>query len=222
MPERSGRDSEATRLIVVARVRFFREGLARLFAHRPGYSVTGTASAAADALPLIGELRPDVVLLAIEYDAGPALVREILETAPETRVVSVGVSEDDPSVVALAEAGVAGYVTSDAGSAELAQVVDSVADGAAVCTPRIASALLHRLATLSRPANHQPRTDQCLTTRERQIIALIDQGLSNKEIASRLCIEVATVKNHVHNVLEKLQVKRRAEAAALVRDAGPG
>lgn len=207
------------RVVIVSRVRFFREGLVRLFSHRPGYSVAA-AAAAADAVPLIGETQPDIVLLVLETDTGPGLVREIRMAAPRTSVVSVGVSEDDPSVVALAEAGVAGYVTVDAGSAELVQIVDSVASGTAPCTPRIARALLHRLATLSTSEREPSPRESGLTSREREIVALIDQGLSNKEIAGRLCIEVATVKNHVHNVLDKLHVKRRGEAAARLRDAG--
>lgn len=205
------------RLIVVARVRFFREGLAQLFSERDGYSVVATAATAEDGLALVREHSPDIVLLALEADACPALVRSIVASTPETRVVSVGVSEDDPSIVALAEAGVAGYVTVEAGGPEVVRVVDSVACGEALCPPRIASTLLKRLASLSRAEHGPARASDALTAREREVVALIDQGLSNKEIARLLCIEVATVKNHVHNLLEKLQVKRRGEAAAAVR-----
>jgi DNA-binding NarL/FixJ family response regulator len=205
------------RLVAVAKVRFFREGLTRLFAERDGYSVVATAGASAQGLALIREHRPDIVLLVLDADAGAPLVRDIVASTPATRVISVGVSEDDPSVVELAEAGVAGYVTMDAGSEDLVRIVDSVACGEALCHPRIASALLQRLATLSRTGETAHRPVTGLTAREREIVELIDRGLSNKEIATHLCIEVATVKNHVHNLLEKLRVTRRGEAAALMR-----
>lgn len=212
-----GRASTTVRLVAVAKVRFFREGLTRLFAERDGYSVVATAGASAQGLALIREHRPDIVLLVLDADAGAPLVRDIVASTPATRVISVGVSEDDPSVVELAEAGVAGYVTMDAGSEDLVRIVDSVACGEALCHPRIASALLQRLATLSRTGETAHRPVTGLTAREREIVELIDRGLSNKEIATHLCIEVATVKNHVHNLLEKLRVTRRGEAAALMR-----
>jgi DNA-binding NarL/FixJ family response regulator len=204
-------------VVTVAKVRFFREGLTRLFAEREGYSVVATAGASGQGLALIREHQPDIALLVLDANAGPPLVRDILASAPTTRVISVGVAEDDPSVVELAEAGVAGYVTTDAGSEDLVRIVDSVACGEALCHPRITSALLQRLASLSRSKETTHRPIAGLTAREREIVELIDKGLSNKEIASHLCIEVATVKNHVHNLLEKLRVTRRGEAAALVR-----
>jgi len=92
--------------------------------------------------------------------------------------------------------------------------------GEAVCSPRVAGALLRRIAALATDGRSD-RVPAHLTKREREIMGLIDEGLSNKEIAKRLRIEVATVKNHVHNILEKLQVHRRGEAAARVRAALP-
>src|SRR5439155_827652 len=104
---------------------------------------------------------------------------------------------------------------------DLVTVIESVARGEAICSPRVAAGLLRRVAALA--AGHGgdlPRAQ--LTNREREIVRLIDNGLSNKEIARALGIEVATVKNHVHNILEKLQVHRRGEAAARVRGTSRG
>jgi DNA-binding NarL/FixJ family response regulator len=205
-----------TTVVVIAAVRFYREGLAGLFANRPDFTVAASVANEEEGLEQIEALVPDVVLLALAPTAGVLLVEEIVERSPETRVVIVGIADDDPEVLPLAEAGVAGYVTTDASAEELVCVVESVARGEALCSPRIAAALLQRVAALARDQRPRPPHAQ-LTTREREIVALIDQGLSNKEIARALWIEVATVKNHVHNILEKLNVTRRAEAAALVR-----
>lgn len=205
-----------TVLVVLARVRLYRDGLAELFASRAEFTVAATAANEADALELICELAPDIVLLALDRGTGAPFVREIVASAPETRVVAIGIADDDPEVLPLAEAGVAGYVTTDASAEEVVSVVESVARGEALCSPRIAAALLQRVATLSRGEQPSPGR-AALTAREREIVDLIEQGLSNKEIARRLQIEVATVKNHVHHILEKLNVARRGEAAALLR-----
>jgi len=142
--------------------------------------------------------------------------REIVASTPGTRVVTLGITDDDPEVLPLAEAGVAGYVTTEASADEIVLVVESVARGEMPCSPRLAATLLQRVATLAQE-QRTPSALATLTSREREIVGLIGDGLSNKEIASGLCIEVATVKNHVHNILEKLNVTRRADAAALVR-----
>jgi len=203
-------------LVVIAPIRLYREGLAALFADRNGFEVAGTAVARDDGLEEIERNRPHVVLVALGPGAGAPLVRAIVATAPDSRVVMLGVSDDDPEVLPLAEAGVAGYVTTEASGDEIVTIVESVARGEMPCSPRLAATLLHRVATLAQE-QHAPSPLSSLTARERQIVELIGDGLSNKEIASGLQIEVATVKNHVHNILEKLNVTRRAEAAALVR-----
>ena len=98
-------------------------------------------------------------------------------------------------------------------------VVESVARGEMLCSPRLAATLLHRVATLAQE-RHSPGPLDSLTVRERQIVDLLGDGLSNKEIARGLQIEVTTVKNHVHHILEKLQVARRADAATFARRRG--
>lgn len=204
-----------TGVLIVARVRFYREGLATLFDGLPGVHVVATAADAAQALAAIAAHRPDVALVAVEDDAAPTLVRAITQARAETRVVALGIADDHPDVMPLAEAGVAGYVTSDAGGDEVVAIVERVGRGEAACPPRIAAALLARVATMA--GERRDKDPARLTMREREIVALIERGLSNKQIAHRLCIEVTTVKNHVHNILEKLNVERRGEAAAAFR-----
>jgi two-component system nitrate/nitrite response regulator NarL len=203
-------------VVVIAPVRLYREGLAALFADSDGFDVTATASAREDGLAHVRTSRPDVVLVALGPGAGAPLVREIVESTPETRVVMLGVTDDDPEVLPLAEAGVAGYVTTEASGEEIVLVVDSVARGEMPCSPRLAATLLRRVSTLARE-RRTPSALASLTARERQVVELLGEGRSNKEIAQSLQIEVATVKNHVHHILEKLQVRRRGEAGALAR-----
>jgi DNA-binding NarL/FixJ family response regulator len=149
---------------------------------------------------------------------GPALARALRSVAPDTKVVALGVSEVDEEVMPLVEAGVAGYVTRDSSLDQLATSVLGVADGGPLCSPRMVGAFLRRIAALSAEAQRPDTAPGAhLTAREFEIVGLIDRGLSNKQIAHELCIELPTVKNHVHNILEKLRVTRRGEAAARLR-----
>jgi DNA-binding NarL/FixJ family response regulator len=125
----------------------------------------------------------------------------------------------EDQVVACAEAGIAGYVDRDASLRDLVATVRSVARGELLCSPRIAARLMRRVAELA-DQPRPPQTPAHLTRREREVVALIDEGLSNKEIAQRLNIELPTVKHHVHNVIEKLGVRSRLQAAAHVRRRG--
>src|SRR5262249_10913963 len=132
---------------------------------------------------------------------------------PQVRVIGFGVEEIEGEILACAEAGLAGYVPCDASLDDLVVRVESVLRGELLCTPRMAATLFHRLETQAGNGRGEPQA-VALTAREREVLRLIDGGLSNKEIAVRLRIEVSTVKNHVHKVLEKLNVTSRAQAAA--------
>jgi DNA-binding NarL/FixJ family response regulator len=123
--------------------------------------------------------------------------------------------------LAYAEAGVSGYVTCEQPVEDVVRAVKAVARGEMLCTPRVAATLVRHVATLAAGlgAREIPAVTS-LTPREIEIVGLIDRGMSNKQIAGTLHIEVATVKNHVHNVLDKLQLKRRGEAAAHLRRQG--
>jgi DNA-binding NarL/FixJ family response regulator len=205
-----------TTLVVIAPIRLYREGLAALFAGRDGFVVAATAVAREDGLAQVQRSKPDVVLVALGPGAGAPLVRELVATHPEARVVMLGVTDDDPEVLPLAEAGVAGYVTTEASGDDIVLAVESVTRGETPCSPRLATTLLRRVATLAQE-RRAPGPLASLTARERQIVDLLGDGLSNKEIARGLQIEVTTVKNHVHHILEKLQVTRRSDAAAYAR-----
>ena len=161
-------------------------------------------------------LRPDVVLIDQAMSESLAVIRAIRLISPDTKIVALAVPEMDQHVVACAEAGVAGYVRREAGMPELVETLQSVGRGELLCSPKMAATLLKRVAALAAggaPIGSEPR----LTTREIEILGLLEQGFSNKDIARNLGIEIATAKNHVHNILEKLGVNRRHQAAARVR-----
>jgi DNA-binding NarL/FixJ family response regulator len=206
------------RVAIVADTRLYRDGLALVLGGDLRISVVGTAAHRDQALASLPDLNPDVVLVDMGMPDSPAALRAIVERVPRSGVIALGVVEEDDDVLGCAEAGAAGYVPREASLDDLVHVIESVVRGEAICSPRVAATLLRRVAVLA--AGGGPGLPRgSLTRREREIVRLIDDGLSNKEIARTLGIEVATVKNHVHNILEKLQVNRRGEAAARVRSA---
>jgi DNA-binding NarL/FixJ family response regulator len=203
-------------VFLVAETRFYREGLADALSRRPELRVVGTAASAGDALARIRLLEPGVVLLDTAVAGMFELVRRLGDAQAPTPVIALALPERASEVLACAEAGVSGYVTQDASLEDLAGTIRGVLRGELRCTPRIAATLFKRVATLA-AAPGRPSPVGGLTTREREVLAALDEGLSNRQIAARLCIEVATVKNHVHHILEKLQVASRSEATAYAR-----
>jgi DNA-binding NarL/FixJ family response regulator len=193
----------------------YSEGLAALLAAEPSVRVVGAGALDEAALTRIIEADPHILLVDATALRRTDFIHRVRAAVPDALVVACGVSEEREEIIACAEQGAAGYVARDASAEDLVNVVRSVERGELPCSPRIAAMLFRRLAT---PA----QTDRTelgppLTARERDVIALIDRGLSNKEIAASLGIELATVKNHVHHILEKLDVRRRSAAAARLR-----
>jgi DNA-binding NarL/FixJ family response regulator len=199
-------------VFIVASVRLYREGLAAVLG-QAGVDVDVAADVCAffDDPPCGGA---DVALLDMTVAGSFAAVRRVSSVDDVPRVVALAVRDDDEhQVIACAEAGVHGYVTCDEPLDDLVRAVQSAARGEAPCSARVSRSLLLRVRSLARSADADASGDAPrLTARELEIVALIAQGLSNKEIASRLTIERATVKNHVHNILGKLGVKDRATA----------
>jgi two-component system nitrate/nitrite response regulator NarL len=203
------------RAFVIVSVRAFREALARGLGGA-GIEVVGTAPDSASALPCIAELEPDVVLLEALGSERRLAVAGLRAAATGLRVVALGVADEPAEAVALVEAGASGYVTSEQSVEEAADVLRSVADGEFPCTGQVAAILAGRVSELSRTGSAPESPPARLTAREREIAGLIGAGLSNKEIARLLGIELTTVKNHVHSILAKLGVTRRSEVAARV------
>ena len=206
------------RVLLVSDIRLYREGVEAALARHGGVDVVGAAAGQREARVLATRARPNVALVDMTMPDSIACIRALHNAVPEVRAVALTVAEIESDVVACAEAGVFGYVTRESSLDELVAAIRSVVQGEMLCSPRIAATLVRHVAALA--ATPLTRPLATLTGRELQVVALIEEGLSNKEIAGRLLIEAATVKNHVHNILEKLQVPGRTEAAAEVRARG--
>ena len=208
-----------TRVLIVIGIRLYREGLVQLLSADQGLFVVGAESDCEQAVLRLEETKPDVAIVEMGIANLEVITRALADRSPAVPLVAIGIADSDTEVVACAERGCVGYVTRDGSVEELAEMVRGAARGELTCSPRTAGTLMRRLGALAaelRPASAMAR----LTRREREVAALMQEDLSNKEIATRLRIEVATVKNHVHNVLDKLQVHRRSEAARLVSRPG--
>ncbi len=204
------------RILIVDDTRLYREGLAHSLGRVDGLSVAGTTDAQVSALEAVRTLCPDVVLLRIDMPGSAAVLRAIVTAGVGARVIAVGLIEREQDVIACVEAGAFGFLPRDGSLDDLVACIRSAARGETVCSPRMVASLLKRMAALAAERPTWPGHSH-LTPREHEVVRLVDEGLSNKEIARRLSIEVRTVKNHVHNILEKLHVHRRGEAAARLR-----
>jgi DNA-binding NarL/FixJ family response regulator len=200
-------------LLILAEVRLYREGMTQSLASRDRLTVLGAAASLPEALTLAEHNVPDVIIVDMATRDSIAAVRTLHDRLPATALLGFGVEEVEGEVLACAEAGLAGYVPCNASLDDLVSRIESVCRGELLCSPKIAASLFRRLET-TRVAPAAAADALTLTARERDVLILIDDGLSNKEIASRLHIEVSTVKNHVHHLLEKLNVTSRAQAAA--------
>jgi DNA-binding NarL/FixJ family response regulator len=207
-------------LVVVSDVRLYREGIAAALGHRATIAVVGTAGSVAEALRQIGSSDPDVVVFDMATHDSLDGVRTLAASMPHCKIVAFAVDELGSAITSCAEAGVAGYVPCEASMDDLAATVEGVSREEPPCSPRVAAALFRRIAALAAGTSGAVSVGAHLSMREQQVLALIRDGLSNKEIAQKLTIEVATVKNHVHRVLGKLGVATRAEAAAQHHGAG--
>ena len=202
------------RVVVISGVRLYREGLVALLERSDGISVLGSAGDGPSAVACVLTCQPDVALLDMAMPASVEMLPALCEAAPRLKVVGLAVGENEPAILAAVEAGVAGYVLRRDSLNDLVLVIRSVARDEPVSSPRVAASLMQRLAILASRPPPDALADR-LTIREAEIIALVAQGLTNKEIARQLTIQLPTVKNHVHNILNKLQLSRRAQAAAL-------
>lgn len=170
----------------------------------------------------------EILLLgsAAPSESALALTRAAVKYQPELKVVIVGLNDAESDSLSFIEAGAAGYILRNASREQILRTLYGVLSGEALISPAVAALLMSRIVelcdtykTLERALPALPH-EQSLTAREREVLALIAQGLSNSEISERLCLAQGTVKNHVHNLLSKLQVHSRAEAIDYFTTAG--
>jgi two-component system, NarL family, nitrate/nitrite response regulator NarL len=202
-------------ILIAVGVRLYRDGLATALSSQPNLRVFGTSATLDDARAAVTALRPDVLIVDVSLADVCEAIRAIRSDGPQCRILAFAVTEDIGRILDYAEAGADGFVTANGSVSDLVEAIERTAAGELLCSPRIAAELLRRAARHSDQAGDD--TGPGLTIREQQVFTLLKQGLSNKEIANALGIAEATVKNHVHHVLEKLQVTSRGQAAATTR-----
>ncbi|MFD7896260.1 response regulator [Streptomyces sp. NPDC059568] len=201
------------RVIVADDQAVVREGIVMLLGLLPGIEVVGAAKDGEEAVALVAELGPDVVLMDLRMPRcdGVEATRRIRAEHPGTQVVVLTTYADDDSLFAALRAGARGYLTKDAQGEEIVRAVEDVLAGQAGLAPAVQRRLLERVtAPLAAPAPVE--LPDGLTAREAEVLSLVAEGLSNKEIAQRLHIGAATVKTHINNLFAKTGVRDRAQA----------
>jgi len=208
--------SEPIRVSVADDHPMFRAGVVASLQAEEDIEVVGAAGDAGSALALAQSELPDVIVLDIAMPGGGLeAARMIAVSCPATRIVMLTVSEDEDDVLAAMKAGASGYVLKGAGGSELAAVIRSVHAGEVYVAPALAWGLLREM----RSPRSSPYDE--LTDREREVLELVAEGLSNHEVGERLGLAEKTIKHHMTNILGKLQVRSRVEAALLVAREGP-
>lgn len=202
--------------------RVVREGIALILSLLPGVEVAGTAADGEEALALVADLRPDVVLMDLRMPGvdGVEATRRLRAEHPSVKVIVLTTYADDRSVIGALQAGAVGYLTKDAGASEIQQALERVGDGQAVIDPAVQRLLVDAVAagasSAATPAE-PPRAvvpPDGLTPREAEVLGLIAAGLSNAEIAARLVVSEATVKSHINHLLPKIGARDRAQAVS--------
>jgi len=203
--------------------RLLRDAIAQLLASQPDIALVGAAASGEAALRESHDKTTHVVLvdLGLKDDDSVRLVRELKKATPDVRVIAMDLFPVHEDVVELVEAGVSGFILKDATPADFMNTIRAVAGGSHVLPPPLTDSLFSQIARQAAGRGTRAVIDAVrLTQRERQVIDLIGEGLSNKEIAHRLHIATHTVKSHVHNILEKLALHTRLQIAAFARAEG--
>jgi two-component system NarL family response regulator len=209
-----GDDSPPIRVLVVDDHALFRHGLVSVLRSAADLAVVGEARDGMEAVEQAAELQPDVVLMDVRMPSvnGIEAARRIRTAQPTVRILMLTESEDEEDLYAAVRAGATGYLLKEVAIDEIADAIRAVANGQALVSPSMTTKLLSEFNALSRRLveEHDGRR---LTDRELEVLRLIARGMSNKDIGTELVIAENTVRNHVRNILEKLQVRSRVEAA---------
>ncbi|MDR6636242.1 DNA-binding NarL/FixJ family response regulator [Phyllobacterium sp. 1468] len=214
------------RIVVIDDHPFFRQGVMVSLSEQDGFMVVGEGSSAGDAVRLVSELRPDVALLDLSMPGGGLnALLSILETSPDLKVVILTVSENDEDVLQALHSGAHGYVLKGVRAAALCEIIQNVIAGERYVSPALAARILTEMRSSSAEVGlNQTDSDNLdaihsLTPREEQILGLVSNGKSNKEVAREIGLQEKTIKHHMTSILQKLQVRNRTEAALLLREA---
>ncbi|HEY0320035.1 MAG TPA: response regulator transcription factor [Pyrinomonadaceae bacterium] len=205
-------------IIVLTPVRLLGDGLAACFSSRPDMRAIAVVNDLASLRDKLSTTETHVVLIDVTQGVDLFDVRAIASDWPDVPLVALGLNEQRQEVIRCGRAGFAGYVARDASIDALCNALSEIVAGRLACPPEISGGLLRALFR-KEPQADDTDVDLALTRRESEVLELLGRGFSNKEIGSELCLSVATVKHHVHHILEKLKLERRAQAMRRVRDA---
>jgi len=202
-------------VVVVDDHALFRRGLELVLSEEPDINIVGEAADGVEAIQQVEALRPDVVLMDVRMPkaSGIEAARTLRDRVPEARIIMLTVSDDEEDLFESVKAGAVGYLLKEVSIEEVADAIRAVARGHSLVSPSMASKLLSEFNLLAQRADERLRAQTPkLTDRELEVLRLVAQGHSNREIASELFIAENTVKNHVRNILEKLHLHSRMEA----------
>lgn len=202
------------RILIFSDIRLYCDGLKDILNQEPEFEVISSTTLHNNPVDITKKYAPQVALLDLNMKEVLQLTRTIIALDPDINIIVMGVSNNEEEIIKLAETGIAGCLTREDPLSELKRVIKAAVQDEFCCSPHMARSLLRHISSL---ALQKPRTGELnsLTRRELQVGDLMARGLSNKEIAREVHIEISTVKNHVHNILEKLHIRRRGEVATL-------
>lgn len=201
------------KVLVVTEIRLYREGVAEALRRQTDVVLAETAASGPGAVVAARRTECDVVLLDMALTDSTETVQALLTARPQLKVVALGVPEEGPELVAVAEAGVAGYVSREASIQDVVEALRGALRGEAPLSGKVAAGLLRHIVRQAQSRRVVEAPHQ-LTPREREVLCLLENGLTNKEIARALDLQLSTVKNHVHSVLAKYGATGRADVAA--------
>jgi DNA-binding NarL/FixJ family response regulator len=209
----------AINLLLVNEIRLMGNVIVAALEDEADINVVACVTSYDDAIKLVREEEVDVALVSTRLPdhGGLRLTSAIAEIAPSTKVLALGLTEEKKRVLRYVEAGASGYILQDDSLEDLVEIVRATQEGKVFVSPQIAAAMMERLTDLAQMfagVENNLADTTTLTSREMEVLELISKGYTNQQIAKTLVIEVGTVKNHVHNILEKLNVSSRSEAAA--------
>ena len=213
---------EKVRILLADDHALFREGLAGIIASQPDLEVVGEANDGLEAFVKAQELKPDLILMDVQMPGmdGLEATRQIKEALPQTRIIVLTVRDDDEKLFEALKNGAQGYLLKEIRAQDLLLILRGAMKGDAAISPSLAGRVLAEFRRLSNYGFVEKEDDSGLTEREQQVLARAAQGATDKEIAEALMISLNTVKTHMRNILSKLQVGTRREAARVAKNKG--
>lgn len=211
-----------TRVLLADDHALFREGLAGIVDSQPDMEVIGEANDGLEATVKARELKPDLILMDVQMPGvdGLEATRVIKRELPDAIIIVLTVRDDEEKLFEAIKAGAQGYLLKSIRSQEMLEMLRGALRGEAAISPALAGRMLEEFRRMSRQVPDDPDEEVYLTPREQDVLSLVAQGKADKEIASDLSISVHTVKSHLRNLLAKLQVSSRREAARLAKNKG--